>query len=71
VWLASPLADGITGQVLKIIGGIAQIVEGWRPATQLNHEGIWTIDALNAGRATLFKDRDPGVPPFRAQEQVG
>jgi NAD(P)-dependent dehydrogenase (short-subunit alcohol dehydrogenase family) len=66
VWLASPLAEGITGQVLKISGGVAQIVDGWRPVTQISSTDKWTIQDLAAGRDRLFKDRDPGVPPFRA-----
>src|SRR6478735_2059923 len=66
VWLASPLADGITGQVLKIMGGYAQIVDGWRPVTQISSGDKWTIQDLAAGRDRLFKDRDPGVPTFRA-----
>ncbi|MET0627289.1 MAG: SDR family NAD(P)-dependent oxidoreductase [Acidimicrobiia bacterium] len=65
VWLASPLAEGISGQVLKIAGGVAQIVQGWTPVTQITSDEVWTLDALNAGRATLFADRDSGVPPFR------
>src|SRR5437764_11057578 len=43
VWLASPLAEGITGQVLKISGGVAQIVDGWRPVTQISSTDKWTI----------------------------
>jgi NAD(P)-dependent dehydrogenase (short-subunit alcohol dehydrogenase family) len=69
VWLASPLAAGITGQVLKISGGIAQVLEGWRPATQLDGDDRWTVEALAAGRSRLFEGRDPGVPPFRAGEE--
>jgi len=69
VWLASPLADGITGQVLNIAGGKAQIVEGWHPVTQVSSDEKWTIQALADRRDLLFKDRDPGVPPFRAMEQ--
>jgi len=65
VWLASPLAEGISGQVLKISGGVAQIVQGWTPVTQIRSDDIWTIDALDKGRATLFEGRDPGVPAFR------
>jgi hypothetical protein len=64
VWLASPLAEGISGQVLKIAGGVAQIVQGWTPITQIKSDNIWTIDALDKGRAALFEGRDPGVPPF-------
>jgi len=69
VWLASPLAEGITGQVLKIAGGKAQIVEGWHPVTQISSDDKWTIQALADKRSLLFKDRDSGVPPFRAMEQ--
>ena len=65
VWLASPLANGISGQVLKIAGGVAQIVQGWTPVTEITSTEVWTLDALDAGRATLFADRDSGVPPFR------
>lgn len=64
VWLASPLADGVSGQVLKIQGGYAQILQGWTPATQATTDEIWTIEALDAAKATLFAGRDPGVPPF-------
>jgi NAD(P)-dependent dehydrogenase (short-subunit alcohol dehydrogenase family) len=64
VWLASPLADGISGQVLKISGGVAAIVQGWKPLAPISSEEIWTIEALDKGRATLFAERDPGVPPF-------
>src|SRR6476646_4563357 len=53
VWLASPLADGISGQVLKIMGGYAQIVENWTPATQAETDGIWTIDALEKAKGEL------------------
>jgi NAD(P)-dependent dehydrogenase (short-subunit alcohol dehydrogenase family) len=64
VWLASPLADGISGQVLKIAGGVAQILRGWTPVTQIESDEVWTLDALAKGRDTLFDGRDPGVPPF-------
>ncbi len=66
VWLASPLSAGISGQVMKIAGGVAQIVQGWTPVTQILSDEIWTLDALTHGRDALFADRDPGVPPFVA-----
>jgi NAD(P)-dependent dehydrogenase (short-subunit alcohol dehydrogenase family) len=64
VWLASPLAEGITGQVLKIQGGVAQIVRGWRPITEATDDKPWTIESLAAQRDTLFAKCDPGAPPF-------
>jgi NAD(P)-dependent dehydrogenase (short-subunit alcohol dehydrogenase family) len=64
VWLASPLADGITGQVLKIQGGVAQIVRGWRPITEATDDKPWTIETLDAQRDVLFAKSEPGIPPF-------
>jgi NAD(P)-dependent dehydrogenase (short-subunit alcohol dehydrogenase family) len=33
-WLASGVSAPINGQVLKVMGGVLQIVEGWRPLTE-------------------------------------
>jgi NAD(P)-dependent dehydrogenase (short-subunit alcohol dehydrogenase family) len=63
-WLASDLSDGVSGQVVKVQGGLVQIVEGWHPVTELTSEKAWTIDSINEGRDTLFAKTDPGVPPF-------
>ena len=63
-WLASDLSEGVNGQVLKIQGGLAQIVQGWRPITQITSDEAWTIEAINAGRDTLFSKSDSGIPPF-------
>jgi hypothetical protein len=64
VWLASPLADGITGQVLKIQGGVAQIVRGWRPVTEVTDDQPWSLATLAERRDGLFARSEPGVPPF-------
>ena len=64
VWLASPLAEGITGQVVKFGVGVAQVIQGWRPVTEVPQDGIWTLEELGAARGLLFGDRDTGVPPF-------
>jgi NAD(P)-dependent dehydrogenase (short-subunit alcohol dehydrogenase family) len=63
-WLASDLSDGVTGQVVKIQGGICQIVQGWRPVTQVTSEKPWTIESIAAAKDELFASSDPGVPPF-------
>src|SRR3954469_25356008 len=46
VWLASPAAEGITGQVFKVQGGQAQLLRGWRPVTEVTDDETWTIDSL-------------------------
>jgi NAD(P)-dependent dehydrogenase (short-subunit alcohol dehydrogenase family) len=63
-WLASDLSVGVTGQVVKVQGGVAQIMQGWRPRTEITAEKPWTIESINDGRDTLFARSGPGVPPF-------
>ncbi|MEX2254640.1 MAG: SDR family oxidoreductase [Acidimicrobiia bacterium] len=63
-WLASDLSEGVTGQVVKIQGGVCQIVQGWRPITEINSDAPWTIESIAAGRDQLFAKSEPGVPPF-------
>ena len=69
VWLASPLAEGITGQVVKFGVGVAQVIQGWRPVSEVPQDGIWTLEELGAAKGLLFGDRDTGVPPFMHQVQ--
>jgi NAD(P)-dependent dehydrogenase (short-subunit alcohol dehydrogenase family) len=63
-WLASPLAAGVSGQVLKVQGGIVQILEGWRPLTEGAADDTWTIESIDARQDALFARSDRGVPPF-------
>jgi NAD(P)-dependent dehydrogenase (short-subunit alcohol dehydrogenase family) len=63
-WLASDLSEGVSGQVLKVQGGVVQIVQGWRPASTLTSDAPWTIESIAKGRDQLFASTDPGVPPF-------
>jgi NAD(P)-dependent dehydrogenase (short-subunit alcohol dehydrogenase family) len=63
-WLASDLSEGVTGQVVKIQGGVCQIVQGWRPVTQITSDEAWTIESIAAQRDALFATTDPGLPPF-------
>jgi len=63
-WLGSDLSAGVTGQVVKVIGGQVQILRGWRPVTEATDDKPWTIEAINAAAPTLFAQRDKGVPPF-------
>jgi NAD(P)-dependent dehydrogenase (short-subunit alcohol dehydrogenase family) len=64
VWLASPLAAGITGQVVKVQGGQAQLLRGWRPITEATADDVWSLELIEANRKSLLGDVDTGVPPF-------
>jgi NAD(P)-dependent dehydrogenase (short-subunit alcohol dehydrogenase family) len=63
-WLSSDLSDGVSGQVVKIGGGVCQIVQGWHPISQITSDGPFTVEAIAAGKDALFATTDPGVPPF-------
>jgi NAD(P)-dependent dehydrogenase (short-subunit alcohol dehydrogenase family) len=63
-WLASPLTDGISGQVVKVMGGVVQLLQGWRPLTEAQSDKGWTIDSVDATRAALFAKSEPTIPPF-------
>jgi len=63
-WLASDLSEGVSGQVVKIMGGVCQIVQGWRPVSEVTSDETWTVEAIAAQRDALFASSDPGVPPF-------
>jgi NAD(P)-dependent dehydrogenase (short-subunit alcohol dehydrogenase family) len=63
-WLASDLSAGVTGQVVKVIGGQVQLLRGWRPVTEALDDKPWTIDAIDAVSGDLFGTRDRSVPPF-------
>ena len=54
----------VNGQVLKIQGGLAQIVQGWRPVSQVTNDELWTIASIAARRDALFAGHDSGIPPF-------
>ena len=63
-WLASDLSTGVTGQVMKVQGGQVQVLEGWRPITQVTDDKPWTITAIDEAADALFARSDRGVPPF-------
>ena len=47
-WLASDLSEGVTGQVVKVMGGQVQLLRGWRPVTDSTDDKPWTIDSIDA-----------------------
>jgi len=46
VYLASPAAAEVTGQVFGISGGDIELFEPWRPVKSLSKEGRWTPEEL-------------------------
>jgi NAD(P)-dependent dehydrogenase (short-subunit alcohol dehydrogenase family) len=63
-WLASDLARNLNGQVLKVQGGVVQLLEGWRPLTEATSDKPWTIDSVAAVEPQLLAKSDGSIPPF-------
>ncbi|MBA2325533.1 MAG: SDR family NAD(P)-dependent oxidoreductase [Actinobacteria bacterium] len=63
-WLASDVSAPISGQVVKVQGGLVQIVQGWRPITEATDDKPWTIESIDAHRGALFAKTGEGVPAF-------
>ncbi len=67
-WLASDDAAGISGQVVKVQGGQLQLLEGWRPLTEVTDDTEWTLDTVGdvpARTRKLLEARSPGPAPSR------
>jgi hypothetical protein len=63
-WLASDLSAPMSGHVVKVQGGVVQLLEGWRPATEANVDEPWSIDLVDDVRAELLGANDGSIPPF-------
>ncbi|HEX4491958.1 MAG TPA: SDR family oxidoreductase [Acidimicrobiia bacterium] len=63
-WLASDLSEGVTGQVVKVMGGQVQLLTGWRPVTQAESDKEWTVQSFGAAAESLFAKTGKGVPVF-------
>jgi NAD(P)-dependent dehydrogenase (short-subunit alcohol dehydrogenase family) len=63
-WLASDLAAGISGQVVKVQGGLLQLLGGWSPLTEVRADKPWTLDSVAAQREAILGASDGSVPPF-------
>ena len=73
VYIASPAAAHITGQVFRVHGGHIELYEGWRPVAEADEDGRWDlaklparVDALFAGRESRYSAsaiHDPGGSP--------
>ncbi len=63
-WLGSDLAAGVSGQVVKVQGGQLQLLEGWRPLTEVTDDKPWTLDSVAALRDAILGPTDGSVPPF-------
>ena len=51
-WLASTSCP-VTGRVLYVRGGEIRVLEGWRYARTVEHDGPWTVAEVAAGLADL------------------
>jgi NAD(P)-dependent dehydrogenase (short-subunit alcohol dehydrogenase family) len=69
VWLASPEAADVSGQVFAVRGNIVQLAHGWQPGPTIDAGGrAWTADELVTEGRKLFTEQGPGLPPNYLRE---
>ena len=61
----------MTGQVIKIQGGLVQVLRGWRPVSQSTDEAEWSLDTIAKVAPKLFESVPQGVPRTRASVPTG
>ena len=65
VYLASPAAEAINGEVFVVHGGVAAVMEPPRVRSVFRAsgtpDGMWTLDAVAAALGPAFGDRAPSV----------
>jgi hypothetical protein len=69
VYLASDAADGITGQVLGIAGGVIELFHPWHPVAELMKTERWTPEEIALRAGELFAEQprrhQPPTTTFR------
>ena len=68
-WLASDLSEGVTGQVVKVMGGQVQLLRGWRPVTEATADKPWTIDMIEAESGRPVRHAPTRRPAVHAQHR--
>lgn len=74
-FLCSDAAEGITGQVFGITGGLVELYQGWTPVAELQKDARWDPAELAARAEELFEGRkkayEPGRSPLRRITGIG
>jgi NAD(P)-dependent dehydrogenase (short-subunit alcohol dehydrogenase family) len=74
-FLCSDAAEGITGQVFGIQGGLVELYQGWHPVSSLHQDARWSPSELAGRMDELFGDRErvyrPPSSPFRQAAGLG
>ena len=64
VYLASPAAETINGEVFVVHGGVAAVMDPPRIRTVFraaSPDGMWTLESVHAALSPAFGDRAPSV----------
>ena len=76
VYLASPAAAGINGEVLVVHGGVAAVMDPpriratFRAADHGSADGMWTLDSVTEAMAPLAATADPSAAGFACADTL-
>ena len=61
-WLASDLTADVSGQVFVVFANRIHLMAPWSMVGEIEGEGRWTAEGIEARRAELFGDRSSKLP---------
>ncbi len=61
-WLASDAAADVSGQVFVVVGGRLHRFRGWEMVAEVEQDGRWSMEAIEARRGELFGEDRSGPP---------
>jgi NAD(P)-dependent dehydrogenase (short-subunit alcohol dehydrogenase family) len=76
VYLASPAAAGINGEVFVVHGGVAAVMEPPRiratflAADHGSADGMWTLESVHRALAPMSAAADPAAPGFACEDTM-
>jgi NAD(P)-dependent dehydrogenase (short-subunit alcohol dehydrogenase family) len=76
VYLASPAAGGISGEVFVVHGGVAAVMDPprvratFRAAEHGSADGMWTLDSVTEAMALLSATADPSAAGFACEDTL-
>ena len=59
VWVASPLSQNVSGQLIQLWGKNIRVFEAPKPGLEFENDEPWTVDGLQAVLGPYFEDKKP------------
>jgi 3-oxoacyl-[acyl-carrier protein] reductase len=73
VWLSSPAAAGVNGEVFVVHGGVCAVMNPPSVRTVFRSDapdGMWSLDAISSALGPAYSSSDPMAPGFACEDTL-